>query len=305
MNKLLGLVCVVAASAVFAEGWGPRSAAFREKQAAERKRLGLDEVKAAKAYPTPEVRFGAAWACPGETSTLLLEGKLLPGTLVGTSSPNVEIVKEELTPRGWQGTVKVKPGTKDGVYLQVIAPVSGITNSIELPLGCPHQWIIDLKNGDRLQLLVVDNESRAPGEWFHENKSVETCTIALVTDGKSFTTNQQESAEQRERVKKAQEPLNSKEAAAKQKDIAAKMQTCITLPAQQMSACMQKYQGEIQAMVQAQQGAIEQTQAAMAPKAGCQQLVGTIEGKKLKGKGTVCAGAKTPYDEVPFTGVIK
>ena len=305
MNKLAWLGLVLVASAVHAEGWGPRAAAFREKQAAERKRLGLDEVKAAKAYPTPEVRFGATWACPGETSTVLLEGKLAPGSLVGTGSQDVEIVKEQLTARGWEGTVKVKPGTKNGVSLEVIAPVSGISDSVELPIGCPHQWVIDLKNGDRLQLLVVDGETRAPGEWFRQNKSVQTCTFSLAADGKTLNATQQETAEDRERVKKAQAPIAGKDAALKQQDIAMKMQACSTLPPAQMGACLQKYQAEIQAMVTAQQGAMQQTQAAMAPRAGCRQLVGTIEGKKLKGKGSNCADAKTPYDELPFTGVIK
>ena len=305
MTKLLPVFVVLAAHAVFADGWSPRAAAFREKQAAERKRLGLDEEKAAKAYPTPEVFFGSTWVCPGEPSTVLLEGKLKVGSLVGTASQNVEILKEEFTARGWQATVKVKPGTKDDVTLQVISPVSGIGSTIELPIGCPRLWVIDFKSGDRLQLQVVDDESRAGGEVFHENKSVETRSFSLSSDGKTFTASQQESAEDRARVKKAQEPVGGKDAAAKQNELAEKMQACATLPPQKMGPCMQQYSGELQTMIAAQQGAMQNTQAAMLPRAGCRSLTGTIEGKKLRGKGTLCAGTKSPTDELPFTGVIK
>ena len=81
MLKLGRVLLFLAAHAAFADAWTPRAAAFREKQAAERKRLGLDGAKTARAYPTPEVFFGSSWACPGETSTVLLEGKLQPGSM--------------------------------------------------------------------------------------------------------------------------------------------------------------------------------------------------------------------------------
>lgn len=305
MTRLALLFVVFAAAAVFADGWAPRSATFRQKQAAERKRLGLDEEKAAKAYPTPEVFFGASWACPGETSTVLLQGKLQPGTLVGTPSQSVEIVKEELTPRGWQATVKVKPGTKDRVTLQVIAPVSGITNTIDLPIGCPHVWVLELQSGDRLQLQVVEGEGRAPGEWSRGGKPVESRTFSLSTDGKLFTLSEQETAEDRERVKRAQEAVNSNDVAARQQELTQKMQACSTLPMQQMGPCIQQYSGELQKVMAATQSAAAQSQAAMAPRAGCRNLSGTIAGTKLTGNGNTCANTKGTYEQVPFTGVIR
>jgi hypothetical protein len=307
MHKALVLATAVLATTSFADAWSPRATAFQAKAAAERKRLGLDPEKAKLQYPTPEVRFGAGaqWACPGQTITILLEGKLAPGTLVGSTSDAAEIVKEELTPKGWQGTIKVKPGTKDPILLQLIAPVSGINSTIELPVGCPHEWVIDLKEGDELVLKVVDTESRASGEWFRGGKSVDTRAFQLSTDGKTnFSLAQQETAEDRERVKAAQAPLNSKDSAARQQKLTAEMQACTALPPQQMGPCMQKHSAELQEMIAAQQGAVQNAQAAAAPKVGCVQLTGTIEGKKLKGTGMNCA-SKNPYDQQPFTGVIK
>lgn len=306
MKKVLVFASLVVASTGLAEGWTPRVSAFHQKQAEERKRLGLDSAKAKKAYPTPEVHFGGAtsWACPGETTTLLLEGKVSPGTLVGTSSDGVEIVKEEITSKGWQATLKVKPGTRGPVTLQLIAPVSGITSSLELPIGCPHEWVIDLKNGETVVLKVIDGESRAPGEWFRAKKSVDTATFQLIGDGKSFTLGQQETSEDRERVKKAQEPLTGAALNNRQHELTEKMQACAQMPSTQMASCIQKYSTELQELMGMQQAAVETAQTAAAPKVGCLQLQGTIEGKKLKGTGTNCA-ARQPYDAMPFTGVIK
>lgn len=307
MSKALVLVTAVVATTGFTEGWSPRATAFQAKAAAERKRLGLDAEKAKKQYPTPEVRFGggSSWACPGQTTTILLEGKLAPGTLVGTASDSAEILKEEFTPQGWQGTFKVKPGARDPILLQLIAPVSGINSTIELPVGCPHEWVIDLKEGDHLVLNVVDGESRASGTWSRGGKPVDTRAFQLATDGKtSFSLAQQDSAEDRERVKKAQAPLTNKQTAERQQKLTANMQACTSLPAAQMAPCMQKYSAELQEMMTAQQGALQTAQAAAAPKVGCVQLVGSIEGKKLKGTGSSCA-TKTPYEEQPFTGLIK
>lgn len=307
MNKALALVTAVVATTGLAEGWNPRVSAFQAHAAAERKRLGLDAEKAKKQYPTPEVRFGAgaSWACPGETTTILLEGKLAPGTLVGTASDSAEIVREELTPRGWQGTFKVKRGTKEPIVLQLIAPVSGINSTLELPVGCPHDWVIDLKEGDHLVLKVVDGESRVSGEWSRAGKPVDTRAFELATDGKaSFSLSQQDTAEDRERAKKAQAPLNSKETAERQQKLTTAMQGCTSLPPAQMGPCMQKYSAELQEMIAGQQGAIQAAQAAAAPKVGCAQLIGTIEGRKLKGTGSNCA-TKNLSERQPLTGLIK
>lgn len=306
MTKALALTIVVVATASLAEGWGPRASAFQKQQEAERKRLGLDLGKAKKTYPTPEVTFGeaAGWACPGETTTILLEGKLSPGTLVGTSAAGVEIVKEEFTPKGWLGTFAVKPGTKGPVRLEFIAPVSGIRSDLELPLGCPQEWVFDLKGGDRLVLKVVDGENNARGEWFKGGKSVETRGFNVMTDGKTLNVGQRESAEDKERARKAQEPLKAKGLVERQTELTTKMQGCTSMPTAQMGACMQKYSTELQQLMAEQQGAMQSAQAAAAPKVGCLQLQGTIEAKKLKGTGSYCA-EKQGFDAVPFTGLIK
>lgn len=306
MHKVLAVAALVIATAGLADSWSPRASDFRKNAAAERKRLGLDAEKAKKQYPTPEVRFGAAgWACPGETTTVLLEGKLSPGTLVGTSSADVEILKEELTAKGWQGTFKVKPGAKGPITLELIAPVSGIGNDIELPIGCPREWVIDFKDGTKLVVKVIDTERRGAGEWFRGAALVEARAFQLSTDGKSFTLFQQDNAEDRERVKKAQEPLTRKDAAERQKALSLKMQACATKAPSEMAPCMQKYSAELQEIMAAQQSAVQTAQAAAAPKVGCVQLTGTIEGKKLKGNGTNCAAVKNPYDQQPFTGIIR
>jgi hypothetical protein len=305
MLKLLPFALLVA-SVSLAQAWSPRASEFQTKQAAERKRLGLDGEKARKAYPTPEVSFGGgtSWACPGESTTLLLQGKLATGTLVGTANEGVEIVKEQLTPQGWQATLKVKPGTRGPIRLELIAPVSGIRGDIELPVGCPREWVIELKTGERLVLQVLDGAASARGEWFKGNKSLDTHAYELLSDGKTLSLTQQQNADDRERSKKAQEGFDSKTANAKQQELTVKMQACANLPPMEMSGCMQKYSAELQGMIEAQQSAVETAQTAAAPKVGCGQLQGTIEGKKLKGNGSNCAGKKG-MEAVPFTGVIR
>lgn len=306
MKKALAVAVILSATTSLAEGWGPRASAFQAKQAAERKRLGLDSEKAAKQFPTPEVRFGGgtSWVCPGQPSPILLEGKLVPGTLVGTFTEGVEITKEELTPKGWQATINVKPGTKESVTLQLIAPLSGITGSIELPVGCPREWVIDLKNADRLVLKVIDGQTYAPGEWFRGNKSVETRGFSLTSDGKGFTLVQNQNADDREREKKAEGLVKGGNLAERQQALSEKMQGCTSMPAQQMGPCIQKYSAELQELMSAQTNAVQAAQAAAAPKVGCQQFQGSISGKTLSGNGMQCA-VKDPYAKLTFTGSIR
>lgn len=308
MKNVLALFVLVTATHTFADAWNPKASAFHQKQAEERKRLGLDAAKAKKQYPTPEVRFGtgsgmASWLCPGQPTTILLEGKLAPGTLVGPMSDAVQVVKEELTPKGWLATLTVKPGVPGPLTLQLIAPVSGISSTIELPVGCPREYVIDLKSGDRAVVKVIEGSSHAPGEWFRKEKLVEPRRFEVSADAKSFNFRAIENAEDRER-KKAASPDNNKDLAARQAAITEKMQGCATLPPAKMAPCIQKYSDELQSVMTAQTGAVQAAQAAATPKVGCQQLTGTIEGKKLKGNGLNCAGPN-PYEQMPFTGTIK
>jgi hypothetical protein len=307
-NALAALLVLTSSTHTFADSWSPKASAFQARQAEERKKLGLDPEKAKKKYPTPEVHFGsgpsmASWVCPGQQTTVLLEGKLAPGTLVGPMSDSVQVVKEELTPKGWLATLTVKPGVRGPLTLQLIASVSGITSTIELPVGCPEEWVIELKNGDRAVLKVIDRGGVAPGDWFRKEKAIESRRFTVSSDGKTFSLGAVESAEDRER-EKAASPSNDKDLAARQAAVTEKMQGCATMPPAQMAGCIQKYSDELQAVMSAQTGAMQKAQEAAAPKVGCVQMTGTIEGKKLKGNGMGCAGPN-PYDQMPLTGVIK
>jgi hypothetical protein len=312
MKKAIALAALVSATTGLAEGWTPRASAFQAKQTEERKRLGLDSVKAAKQYPTPEVRFGPAaagsgassWLCPGKPNLIVLEGKLAPGTLVGTRTEGVEIVKDEFTPKGWQGTFNVKPGTRGPARIEFIAPVSGITSTLDVVIGCPVEWVIDLKNGEKLTLKVLAGESYVPGEWSKGGKVVDSHSFELSSDGKTFMLNQKQTAEDRERSKKAEATFKEKSSTDRQSELAQKMQECATLPTAQMGPCMQKYSAELQQLMGGTQAALKDVAAAAAPKVGCMQLQGTIEGKKLKGNGNTCAGAQN-FAQMPFTGEIR
>jgi hypothetical protein len=309
MKNVLALVVLVTATHTLADSWSDKNSAFLAKQAEERKRLGLDSNKAKSKYPTPEVHFGvgsgmAAWVCPGQPSQILLEGKIAPGSLVNPMSDAVTVVKEEFTAKGWLATLNVKPGTKGRINLQVIAPVSGITSTIELPVGCPEEWTINLKNGDRAVIKVIDGERFAPGEWFRKEKLVEARNFELSRGTNNFTMAQAVTDEDRARQNAAAAPMNNKDLQARQAAVTEKMQNCATLPPAQMAPCIQKYSGELQEVMAAQNGAMQQAQSAMATKVGCMQFTGTIEGKKLKGDGMNCSGVEA-YEAVPFTGVIK
>jgi hypothetical protein len=185
--------------------------------------------------------------------------------------------------------------------------VSGITSTVELRVGCAREWVLDVATGERLVLKVVDGVSRVPGEWFRGKSSLGQREFSLSANGTEFYLGQQDSAEERERKRQAQEAYSgdkAKAAALRQQALAKEMMACSKLPPAKMAPCMQQYAAELQEMNKTQQALVQSAQAAATPTVGCATLQGTIEGKKLSGQAQGCAG-KEAYDQVPCTGVIK
>jgi hypothetical protein len=308
MRTVLAFAIALLANSAIADSWQQRAAAFRANAEAERKKLGLDSTQARSSFPTPEVRFGVAGnsACPGETSTVFIEGKLAPGTLVGTSNANVTILKEEFGPKGWRGTVAVKPETALGtVGFDVIAPVSGITSHVDLRIGCAREWVFTLASGEQLVLKVVDGTRESPGEWRKAGKVLGARAFEVGIYGEHLSLAQRDTEEERAKQKEVSERSSGAEARAsaeRQGEIARNLQGCMALPPQQMAPCMQRYSQEMQTIAEKQNAVVQAaTQAAM-PTVGCRQLIGTIEGKKAKGNAQGCVGASSPYAQVAFTG---
>lgn len=305
MRMTLAIVALVTTTALADPGWSDRAATFRARAAAERKRLKLDQDQAKKSYPTPEVRFGGGAACPGEQSVVTIDGHFPPGTAVGTSSPFVDIVKEELSPTRWTGTVKVKSGATESALFEVISPVSGISATVTLHLGCAREWVIDVKSGERLVVKVVDGVDVASGEWFKGPTSLGKRDFDVSVGVPNVALKQRASAEELARREASENQAHTSSAAERQQKLATQMQACTKLPPAQMGPCMQKYTAELQQLVSEQQATLEASQKSMAPSVGCAELQGTLEGKALSGQAVMCAGHANAWEPTPFTGMVK
>lgn len=320
MKRALVVLAVVVSFALpaLADGWSKKADAFRERALAERKKLGLDrDAKALAAkYPTPEVTFGEGGAkavvvlCPGgEAKSITVSGKLQAGSLVGIRSEDVEIVKEAMTPKGWQASVRAKKDAIPGaVSIDVIAPVStamGGTNG--LYIGCDHTWNFEVA-GDTLVVKTHferDTEVKTSGEWKRGGKTLGTVQLRVSVGTNTLSVNADATPEEgMKQVDALQEMMQSPEMKSidtRNQAAMVKLQACSKLPPDKMAPCFAAPQKEMEQLAKERDALMAKAEMKSGPAFGCRRLDVDAKGGKLEGEAQGCAG-KRSQDRLPVTG---
>lgn len=318
MRSLALTLVVLTAMPAAADAWNQRLDAYRQAAFAERKKLGLDrDAKALfKKYPTPEVTFGEGGGagvtvvlCPGETKDVTVSGKLLPGSLVGVRSDAVEIVKEALTPKGWQATVRVKKDALPGpVGLEVVAPVSLASSGANgLYVGCEHTWTLEV-GGDTLVVKTRfqrEEEVQVPGEWKRGGKVLGTMQYRVSPRTGSLRLDQvQTQDDAMAQMKAMQEMVQSPEMKSidtRSQASMKKLEGCGKLPPEKMAACFAGPQKELDQLAKERDALMAKAEQKAGPAFGCRRLDVTAKAGTLSGEAEGCSGKRTD-ERLPVTG---
>lgn len=316
MKRALAVVVLLSLPAV-ADDWSKKVDAFRQKALAERKKLGLDrDAKALAAkYPTPEVTFGdgspgaVVVLCPGETKTVTVGGKLQPGSFVGIRSDAVEVLKESMTAKGWEASVRAKkdalPG---GIGIEVLAPVSTAMGGVHgLFIGCTHTWTFEV-GGDTLVLKTHferDTNAEATGEWKRGGKTVGAGKFRVSVGTDSISLDQDQSPEDAMRQMQAMQDViessGMKAIDARNEVAMKKIEACGKLPPEKMAPCFAGPQKELEQIAKERDALLGKAEVKASPAFGCRHLDVTAKGGKLDGDAQGCSG-KRSQERVPVTG---
>lgn len=301
-----------------AAGWDEKVIAFRKRALAERKKLGLDRDEKALAakYPTPEVTFGEGGAdarvvlCPGgEPKSVTVSGKLQAGSLVVIRSDDVEILREQMTPNGWQATVRARKEALPGsVGIDVIAPVSAaMSRTNGLFIGCDHTWTFEVA-GDTLVVKTHferDSEVKASGEWKRGGKPLGTVPLRVSIGANTLVLEQEQSEED---VQKQLEALDAVLKSPEMKSIDTrseaamkKMEACSKLPPDKMAPCFAAPRKELEELAKERDALLAKAEMKSGPAFGCRRLDVVAKGGKLEGEAQGCAG-KRRQERLPVTG---
>jgi hypothetical protein len=158
--------------------------------AEQRKKLGLDEARARKAYPTPEMTFEQSLeVAPGAKAKLVVPGRFTKGTAFVFESDDVTVLSEKVSDRRYEAEIQVRADALPGeVYLAAYAPVSAASVGVTaLEIVARYQWDLSLANGDRMRLRIGpkdDNGRNCRIEWTRAGKPwLKTATTIDAYDG--------------------------------------------------------------------------------------------------------------------------
>ena len=313
MNRWLAALAAVPALvlAVEAPSWSARRDAFERTAREERKKLGLDkdQDELYARYPTPEVRFGGAVLCPGQTGTVRLEGKLPPGSLVLPRSASVEVVKEKRTGTGWEGTLRAVPGAApQEIGLEAITPVSGAQVSVGgLVIGCKHTFTLEA-GGDTLVLHTefgAEQTVRTAGEWKRGGQLLGTTAYRVTRHAGSINLDQDATVEdQQAQLSGFQEVMGSKawkDLDARTQAAMKQLEPCGKLAPEKMVACFAGPQKEMEAIGKEREVLVAQAEKKGGPAFGCRTLFLRVDGGAVEGDAQACAG-KRNADRVAVKG---
>jgi hypothetical protein len=293
---------------------------FRKAALAERKKLGLDKdaAKLKAAYPTPEVQFkgpgaqSCAVVCPGKTATVLLEGKLPLKSGVFVHSLDIEVVKEEVSAKGWEATLKAKPlAPPSRVSVDVLAPVSLAGQYVQgLTIGCGYTWVMDVEAGPTLTVKTdwsgcAENPS-ATGEWSLKGKALGTVKLRVVRgEGSDVSFEREQSPEEQTAQLNAMQAMMTspeyKALDARQAALSKELEACGKLPPAKMGECFKKPGQAIEAMSKERAALLEKGQRSAAPAFGCDEVRVTAKDGALDGDAKGCVGKKND-ERVKVTG---
>jgi hypothetical protein len=305
MNRWLAAAALPVLALAADTSWSARREAFERAAAEERRKLGLDRDQDAlyARYPTPEVTFAGERVvlCPGQSGTVRLEGKLVPGSLVIARSGSVEVVKESRTEGGWEGTVRAgRSAAPESIAIEAISPVSGAQVSLGgLAVGCRHTFTVDA-GGEALVLgteFGADDVVRAKGEWRRGAKLLGTLDYRVTRRPGSLEVEQEASVlEQQRQLSGFQEVMASKEwrsLDARTRAAMKKLEPCGKLAPDRMAACLAEPQKEMEAIGKEREALLAQAERKGAPAFGCRKLVLRVSAGAVEGDAQGCAGRRT------------
>lgn len=311
--KLLLLCCSLSLSAAAADStWSQRLAAARQQALQARTKLGLEknEAKLYGAYPTPEITFDSnpetrLGLCPGKTAVVQLPGKFAAGSQVFVHSDDIKVLKEKLTPSGWEATVQAAANAPpQRVLVSVAAPVSFAQRTDHLfDVACGYHWKVSLSDGTTLA-FATDLKPASPRqvvtvEWARAGKkaAVPMDVDALEDHGVELRRQVSED-EQTATTDALQKVLDSdamKALNARSEKTGAAMEACGKKPIEQLGKCLEAPQKELMAIGEEQGKLLADARKALVPKAGCDEVVLVPAAGTLTGDATHCVDH--PEDE--------
>lgn len=305
---LLATCCALPA---LADDTDKRRDEFRKAALAERKKLGLDKdaAKLKAAYPTPEVQFkgegpqSCAVVCAGKTAQVQLVGKLPLKSGVFVRSSDLEVVKEQVSAKGWEATLKAKPlAPPSRVGVEALAAVSLISQYVQgLTIGCGHAWVMDVEAGPTLTVKTdwsgCEESVTTTGEWSLKGKVLGTVNLRVNRgeSGELSFERAQTPEEQAAMLSGMQGLMASPEYQAldKRQEAATKeLELCGKLPPAKMGECFKKPGDAMKVIGEERAVLLEKAQRAGAPAYGCDEVRVRAKEGAVAGDARGCVGKK-------------
>ena len=303
---------------------------FLQRARAERQRLGLGDMRAAKKkYPTPEISListggsqggggdsGAEVVClkPGQTRELTFEARMPAGSMVAFDCDALEVLEEKVSEDKARVKVRVKkdalPGSCDFV---AVAAVSGVQNRVPaVNIGGRYVWDLKLTNGWTSRWEMSDEkctgEPTLQSTWNAKGKKLGTRPVSLSGEGATWQAEIQATPEEQEQaMNQAQDVFSSPEytqTMEKLTELTDKMsEECPSK--KDMNACFQRYQKQMEKL-QAKMDALNDGMGGGSEvrQVGCAKLdLKVAKGGAVKGTGTGCGapGETGVQGRVAFT----
>jgi hypothetical protein len=150
--------------AASAQPFYQRAQEFSLEQQQRAAKLGLSRKELKKRYPTPEVHLAkAVKAMPGETVQIDARGRIVEGSLIGFTCPDLEVLSIRSGAAGLHARVKVpRQPQQRACFLEVISPVSMLGITVRaLEIEATYEWRLRLSNGIQVDATYVGGfESR-------------------------------------------------------------------------------------------------------------------------------------------------
>lgn len=320
----LVLVAVMLVGVNVRAGWQESLRQVETRVAAERaaKSAALTPERLKALSATPEMLFSdVATVLPGQTVTVLAQGKFAPDTTFVVRRDDVEVQSASMTAKGWKATLKVKADAWLGdVSVTSVASVSGRERT-EVAAHVAGKYAIDLQlaNGWTAKFTPAEGSDddwayRANAEWFRAGSKTafRTGEVMVRVQEDSVEVDLTPTAAEVDSSIGDSEALAAamQEAmpAAKMDELNKKMEACQKVTVDRMEACLQPYVKEMEALSKAAEAKVmkvrDGTKTAQGQKAfGCTMVrLSRSEAGQVAGSVEGCEGtAQTPVKTAKLT----